>query len=210
MTIDHRPLTIDHSSHPWRRLIRPTFSCTLIFCLSLLFLTGCTRRAQPPVVPETAQNEGLAQESWDVALRISGNGQLRMSVEADYLARYERGDSLYTHLKPVADSGRVHVQFYDDLGRPHARLRAQEAYYFDQDLRFEARGDVQVQTRTGRRLTTEFLQWKEDERKIRTPGFVRLTTPTEQLQGYRLIADEDLETYTISRITGRVQIDEGF
>lgn len=178
--------------------------------LLLGLLAGCTRRAQPPVAPETAQDEGLTQESWDVALHISANGRLRMTVEAGYLARYERGDSLFTHLQPGADTSRVYVRFYDDQGLPHADLTAQEVYYFDQDQRVEARGSVRVHTTSGRQLSTEFLRWNEEERKIRVPGFVRLTTPTEQLQGYRLVADEDLETYTISRITGRVRLQEGF
>ena len=43
---------------------------------------------------------------------------------------------------------------------------------------------------------------------VRTPGFVRIRTPKENVQGYNLVADEDLETYTLARVTGQVTYEE--
>ncbi len=43
---------------------------------------------------------------------------------------------------------------------------------------------------------------------MRTPGFVRLTTAAERLQGYNLEANEDLTNYSLKRITGTVIVEE--
>jgi hypothetical protein len=79
---------------------------------------------------------------------------------------------------------------------------------FEDQRRFEATGNVDVVTPEDKRLESEHLVWYEDNRTLRTPGFVRIETPTERVQGYDLTADEDLETYTLNRMTGQVIVEE--
>ena len=64
--------------------------------------------------------------------------------------------------------------------------------YLDEERQFLAEGRVVVQTTSGKTLRSEELTWDEAARRLRTDGFVRITTPEEQLQGYRLDADENL------------------
>lgn len=80
--------------------------------------------------------------------------------------------------------------------------------YLDEERRFLAEGRVVVQTASGKILRSEELTWDEAASRLRTDGFVRITTPEEQLQGYRLDADEDLDTYTLARITGQVLVED--
>jgi LPS export ABC transporter protein LptC len=149
------------------------------------------------------------QETWDVSLSLSMDGRPRALVRAPYLARYERDDSTFTRFGPAApgDTTRVAVRVYDE-GRPTATVEADRLLYLDRDRRFVAEGRVVVETATGKTLRSEALTWDEADGSLRTDGFVRITTPTERLQGYRLVADEGLETYTLARITGQVTVEE--
>jgi LPS export ABC transporter protein LptC len=173
----------------------------------LLLLTGCARQSDtlPPGVP---MEDVPDQETWDIALSLSMDGQPRALVRAPYLARYERADSTFARFGPTAeDTSRVAVRVYDD-GQPTATVESDRLIYFDEERRFVAEGRVVVQTETGKTLRSESLTWDEAERSLRTDGFVRITTPTERLQGYQLVADEGLETYTLARITGQVEVEE--
>ena len=161
------------------------------------------------------------QESWDVRLGMSEDGRPRAHVVAPYMAKYEREDSSYALLLPAADglasdslgvdSLRVRVTAYlfDEEGDSSATLEADRMVYLDEEGRFEARGDVVVVTREGKRLESEHLLWYEAEREVRTPGFVKITTPTERIQGYELVSDEDLDEYTLARVTGQVTVEDG-
>lgn len=185
---------------------RPSRICLWGIALVVL-LAGCTRESDtiPPGVP---LEDVPDQETWDVALSLSMDGQARALVRAPYLARYERADSTFARFGPTADdTGRVAVQVYDE-GQPTATVESDRLLYFDDERRFVAEGRVIVQTETGKTLRSESLTWDEAERSLRTDGFVRITTPTERLQGYRLVADEGLETYTLARITGQVTVEE--
>ena len=185
--------------------------------LTLLLLTaGCERRAETPTLAEVRAEGGPDQESWGVHFYVTqvpiGSEESRIRVEmlADYMAQYEREDSTYQLLRGHPDSlnRRVIAYLYDGQGDSSATLTADRVLYFDREKRFEAQGNVVVVTREDKRLESEKLIWLEDERKIRTQSFVNIVSPTEHVQGYGLVADEDLKTYQIGRFTAQVTLDE--
>ena len=179
---------------------------------------GCERRAEAPPMAALEAGDEPDQESWDVRFGMSEDGRPRAHIVAPYMARYEREDSSYALLLPRADglegeslgadSVRVVAYLFDEEGDSSATIEANRMTYLDDEGRFEARGDVVVVTREGKRLESEHLVWFEAEREVRTPGFVKITTPTERIQGYELVSDEDLDEYTLARVTGQVTVEE--
>lgn len=187
----------------------------------LVALLGCSRPASLPSAAEAAAAEERPdQESWDVRFSVyespagSEGSRPRLELVAAYMAVYERADSTYTVLRSAPDSAatRVTARLFDPEGAPRAEpsavVYADRIFYYDEDRHFEARGDVVVETSEGKRLESEVLFWYESERKVRTPGFTRLTTPNENIQGYGFVADENLEFYSLARVTGKGTIEE--
>jgi LPS export ABC transporter protein LptC len=126
------------------------------------------------------------------------------------MAKYAQGDTTYVVLQSHADTTRTPVtaSLFDETGAATSTVHARRLIYHDQSRRFEARGGVVVETHDGKRLESEVLFWNEADRQVRTPGFTRITTPTEQIQGYGLVADENLDTYSLARITGQVTVED--
>ena len=109
---------------------------------------------------------------------------------------------------PDSLNGRVTAYLFDTEGDSSATLTADRVLYFDREKRFEAEGRVVVITIEDKRLESERLVWLEDERKVRTESFVSIVSPTEQVQGYGLVADEDLKNYQIGRFSAQMTVDE--
>ncbi|MEM6782738.1 MAG: LPS export ABC transporter periplasmic protein LptC [Bacteroidota bacterium] len=180
----------------------------------VLLLGGCHREAA--TVPADLDLEARPdQESWDATLLVTRDALPRARLAAPYLARYDQADSTYALFQPLpaderppGDTVRVAVQLYDDDGAPSAFMTADQLRYYDRWQQFEAQGDVRVVTADEKRLFSEHLSWDEQSRRVTTDGFVRIVTPTEQIQGYRLNADESLDTYTIAQVTGLVEVEE--
>jgi LPS export ABC transporter protein LptC len=103
---------------------------------------------------------------------------------------------------------RVYAYIFDENGDSSAVITADRMMYFDAEGRFEAFGDVVVETKDDKRLSSEHLTWDQTDRKIRTRRFVRIVTPTEDVQGRGLVADEDLDTYQLGRFTAQVEMEE--
>ena len=176
-----------------------------------LFLSGCEigETATPPL-SEILAEDRPDQESWNTVFNVMDGDLPRVHIIAGYMAKYDQADSSYMHLLRDPDSLDVQViaHLFDENGDSSAVLFTNELYYFEEDRRFEAQGNVRVETHDDRLLETEQLEWLETERKVRTDGFVRITTPTENIQGYELDADEDLQNYELSRVSGEVDINE--
>lgn len=186
--------------------------------LTYLAITGCVagchrEAATPPSMDDVRSEVAPKLESWDVRYVVTETGpdavssRPRMDIEANYMASYETEDSTYTVM--LGDSlERVLVHFYDEVGDTSAALRADRIILFEEEDRFEAWGNVVAETPDDRHLESEHLVWMETSREVRTPGFVRITTPQETVQGYDLVADEDLETYVLRRVTGQVLVED--
>jgi len=97
---------------------------------------------------------------------------------------------------------------FDAAGDSSATIIADSVVFFSQEGRFEAYGNVRVRTDDNRRLESEHLTWNQIDRTIRTRRFVHITTPTEDVRGNGLVADEDLETYQIGRFQAEVEIED--
>jgi hypothetical protein len=141
------------------------------------------------------------------------------------MEQYDRGDSTFALLAGLPDSvrvgspdstrppsdrtsQRVTAWLFDAEGDSSAVLTADSLIYYDRQGQFDAFGDVLVVTQDRKRLRSSFLTWDEADRKIRTDRFVRITTPSERVEGYGLVADENLDTYQIGRFTAQVALDD--
>jgi len=100
----------------------------------------------------------------------------------------------------------VHLVFYDQLMNEDSRLTSNYAIDYENEKRMEARHDVVVINRKGEKLNTERLIWDENEKKIHTPDFVKITTAEEIIYGDGLEANEDFTKYQITNIKGTIQI----
>jgi LPS export ABC transporter protein LptC len=179
---------------------------SLVLAVTLAF--SCHREsAPPPTLSDVLAGRDAARESWDIRFSVSENGLPRVVFEAPYLARYEREDSVFTILRSDSIARPVVAYVFAD-GDSSATITAREMTLFSDHQLYEARGQVVVLAQGNRRLESEHLVWNENEGMIRTPGFARITTPSERIQGYQLVADENLETYSLARVTGQVTLEE--
>ncbi len=174
-------------------------------------VTGCyDPDAAVPSLEDVRAEQMPDQESWLIRFDVLDGEQPRVQIYAGHSAKYETSDSTYTVLTALPDDEGQFVKafMFDEQGDSSATITARELVYHEVDRRFEAKGEVVVLTRDDKRLETEYLVWLEVDRRLYTSGFVRITSPVENIQGYDLKADESLENYEIARVTGQVVVDD--
>jgi LPS export ABC transporter protein LptC len=66
----------------------------------------------------------------------------------------------------------------------------------------EATGNVVVTSDSGVVVVTNKLFWDNARQKIFSDAFVKITSPTEQLQGQGFESDQNLKNYRIFKATG--------
>ncbi|HCQ29628.1 MAG TPA: LPS export ABC transporter periplasmic protein LptC, partial [Flavobacteriales bacterium] len=74
---------------------------------------------------------------------------------------------------------------------------------------FDARGNVVVKNlEKNQQLNTEHLIWNQEQGKILSDEFVKITTDEQIIMGEGLEADESFETYQINKITGTITLQD--
>ncbi len=177
----------------------------------LLSAASCFDREGRPVgvSPPPTVAPGPDQVSFGVDLYESSDGKVRYRIRAAYMAKYETADSSFVLLsRKTPDDSVVIAELYDPVTGASSTIEADEMRFFEADHRFEARGNVVVTTSTGRVLSTEFLIWSENTRRVLAPGFVRIVSPNEDMQGYGFDADENLDSFSLQRVTGQRYIED--
>jgi LPS export ABC transporter protein LptC len=101
----------------------------------------------------------------------------------------------------------LNVAFYEGR-RNTSNLKADYGENHEQNKELVVSGNVSFKNDKGEHLKTEKLVWYEKTAKITAEGWVSITTPNEIITGYGLEADEDFSNYTISSISGIVNIEE--
>lgn len=193
---------------------RSTWALVLVCAVVSVLVTvgvGCERRSRPgdtSTSPDSVRRNGPSQITWDARFVMNEEGQRRAIIRADRMAQYQTDDSTYSVWSMPRDTGRVRSFVFDEKGDSSATIVADSVVFFNRDGRYEAYGDVVVQTKDGRRLESEHLTWHQFDRTIRTRRFVHITTPTENVRGNGLVAAEDLKTYQIGQFTAEVDVEE--
>ncbi len=176
----------------------------------VLALSACERRAVPVSMETVRGEDSPRQETWNAHLVLSAAGVPRLEIRSAYQASYERGDSAFVLMSGTEDpdSKRVIAVVYGEEGDTTAVVRADRLYWYAEDQRMEAVGNVIVDAENGRRLESEYLEWDDATRTVSTPGFARIHSDDFDGEGYGLLADEGLEEVQLSNVSGVLEVDE--
>jgi LPS export ABC transporter protein LptC len=181
-----------------------------VLLVSLLLVTGCKHRSRSGdgrELPDSLRGIGPSQVTQDARFVLNEDGRRRAIIQASQMQQHRADDSTYSVWRSLEDSMRVRSYIFED-GDSSATITADSVVFFNKEGRFEAYGDVVVVTQENRQLESEHLTWLQSDRTIRTRRFVHITTPSEDVRGNGLVADEDLETYQIGEFTAEVEVEE--
>lgn len=100
----------------------------------------------------------------------------------------------------------LELVFYNAQGQQSSVLTARRGTMIPSEKRMEVNEDVVFINAKGERLETEQLTWDQDSGRVHTDRAVRIQRGGDIIHGQGLVASEDLSRYTITRITGILDV----
>ncbi len=174
-------------------------ACLIAGALLLLMMhNGCEEKIKPSVAPSGLGQDVPSQESWNAKITFTDSGRVTAVLHAGHIAMFSE------RRVTVLDSNIV-VDFYDDHGNHSSVLTARRGVVNDISHDFEAHENVVVVSDSGSTLRTEDLYWSNHDRKVHTPAYVDITSPTERIEGQGFESDQGLKHYTIYRVSARAK-----
>lgn len=169
-----------------------------ILC-SCLFILGCENDERE--INALTDKAVMIEKAKNIDVLFSQYGQLRARMKAPLMLRYQE-DTVRVEFPES-----LHVDFYDTTRRVESWLDARYGRYYENYNRVLLKDSVRVINVKGDTLSTPELWWDQNTRKFYTDSTVRITTKDKRISGGKgLVADQDLNAYTIRQPSGTVLV----
>lgn len=165
----------------------------------MLLLVACENKTDD--VKKFADPDNIYIEiSKDIRLLHSELGQTSAIITAPLLYHYTKNEN-----KMTFPDG-LHIELYE-----HETLTAIiNAGYGEKDEStklVKASKGVKIINYKKEKMESEDLVWNESLSQVSIEGKVKISTPTDIIQGYGLISDDNFRNYKMSKITGIVNVE---
>jgi len=180
---------------------KQTFSKTIIVISATALLCLIVASCTPTETAQPVEYHGPLSETENVEMYYAEKDLIKVKVIAQKVFEYENGDREFPE--------GLYLEFFDETGTITSTLRANSAYYFNDEDKWRGRGKVEIiNIQKKEQLNTEELFWKQDTKRIFTEKFVTIKLENEVIFGTGLEAAQDLSDYTIKNPEGEFEVIE--
>jgi LPS export ABC transporter protein LptC len=173
------------------------------FLINLLLLSSCQNDAKE-IVAVSAPKLLPTQQGKGITMIYTDSARLKMILKAPKMQTY---DNDVPEPFTVLSEG-VMIDFFNQNQKPETTLRANYGVHYPNKKRMEVKYNVVVVNKDGERLNTEHLIWDENQKKIMSDAFVKITTGKEVIMGKGLESNQDFTQYQIKEVTGTIRLED--
>jgi len=160
----------------------------------MFVLMGCSKEKVKPNISESLKVEEMPlQESWNSTIILSDSGETKAIMWVGHVKMFKEETLIDSNLR---------VDFYNDFQKKTTTLTSLRGRLDEATRNLYAIDDVvATNDSAGIVLKTEELMWRNADEKIVSDKFVRITSPTELIEGFGFESDRNLKNYVIYRVT---------
>lgn len=115
-------------------------------------------------------DSSYTMKATQIVTMVSDSGITRYKVVTATWLMFDEAEEPYWFFPE-----KVHLEKYDSLFRVEASVDADTAYYYKLKELWKLSGNVRVKNFEGEQFETELLFWDEQEKKIHSDRFIRIT-----------------------------------
>lgn len=167
--------------------------CIVFSLIALNSFSGCSEDKIKPPVLHLNEAQMPTQESRNDKMLFTEAGKLRAVLYARHIKMFDQ------KRETLLDT--IRIEFFNDNEQRTSVLTANKGKVDNATSNMYAMENVIAVNDSGTTLKTEELMWRNKDRKIVSEKFVTITSPTEKIQGYGVVADQNLSNYTIYKPT---------
>ena len=176
-----------------------------ILPILIISLSSCVDQTDRDKVAKLVQMTDTmpAIITYNLKVKYSERGNIKIIVSGPEAYNYEQKKCI------VFPKG-INVDFYDNNMNIKTTLTADYGISYDDGRRMEAKNNVILINHIKNEvLNTDHLIWNQNDRKIFSDQFVKITTPTNIIRGDEgFISDETFDNWRIIKPSGNFKINE--
>ncbi|MDR2041775.1 MAG: LPS export ABC transporter periplasmic protein LptC [Tannerella sp.] len=165
--------------------------------IAMFFLTGfvsCEREKKELVDIVFDREHTYTMRSTDISTLISDSGVTRYKMVTKEWLFFEEASEPYWYFPE-----KVHVEKFDTLFRAESSIDADTAYFFTKKKLWKLVGNVEIENQQGERFETSLMYWDQNEEKIYSDQYIRITKGEFINTGIGFESNQQLTKYRIFR-----------
>jgi LPS export ABC transporter protein LptC len=159
-----------------------------------VWAAACTDIQPPPITTEPTLADSADQVMFNVRFGLIRDGIRRGELFADTAFVFDQNARM--ELRGVRSN------FYTEGGSLQGTLISREGTYNSRDGLLEARGNADVTTADGRKLTSPELRYLINQNQVSSDSSFVLTEPGRRVEGIGFSSDPSLRNVVIRKTTG--------
>lgn len=173
----------------------------LVSGAAILFF-GCEKNNIEKIKAFSAPENLATQEATNFQTLFTDSGEVRFSLEAPKLLRYENDG------KPFVEFPKgIELVKYDANQNIISSITANYAKQYPNEDKWEAKNNVVATNLEGDTLKTEHLIWEEKNEKFYTEEFVKIIRPDQIITGIGFESDQSMENWRIKNPKGTIYVE---
>jgi LPS export ABC transporter protein LptC len=173
-------------------------SIAIIFMvMSVLFLFSCGGKKIKMSEAITERDFLPAMQTVGVTSLVSDSGITRYRIETEEWLIYDKKKPPYW----AFEKG-VYLEKFDSLFNIDASVKADTAYYYNEQKLWKLMGHVHVQNLKGEQFDTELLYWNQTTEKIYSEKSIQIEQTDKIIVGQGFTSNQQMTVYTINNIEG--------
>ncbi|MDR1455851.1 MAG: LPS export ABC transporter periplasmic protein LptC [Tannerella sp.] len=165
----------------------------------LICFASCEQKKKDMVDIVFDREQTYTMRSTDVSMLISDSGVTRYRIETKEWLVFEEASEPYQYFPE-----KVHVEKFDTLFQPEARIDADTAYFFTKKKLWKLVGNVEVENLQGERFETSLMYWDQNAEKIYSDQYIRITKGAFVNTGIGFESNQQLTRYRIFRPSAEI------
>ena len=184
---------------PTRHTLRRAAALLVGGCAALL--VSCDSKTS--VANDDGVRNMMTQQSEDLTVILSRNGNLTYRFTTPLLERYEYALEPYTEFRKG-----IHIETYNDsTHQVESSLTANYAILLEKQQLWEAKGNVRGHNAGGNQLETEQLFWNQKSKLVYSNVDSKITQNTDVVYGDGFESDERFEEFVVRNPKGKVTVE---
>lgn len=175
----------------------------MVLLATLLLACSPTPKKVQPSGVAASRNELPVLTTDSVTTLISDSGITRYRIEAPQWTVYDKTEHPYQEFKDG-----IYLEQFDEALKVQASLKADYAYYHEDDQIWTLRGNVHALNRKGEQFDTPELNWNQQTHRVYSDSSIIITREKSTIEGVGFDSNEEMSQYTILNPTGVFPINE--
>ena len=162
-------------------------------------LASCENDIEKIKLVGSGKNEPV-ERAVNIKILYSDSAKVKVELTAPVMDHYI-GEKAYLEMP-----NGLKAIFYTDRLEVKSKLTADYGIRYENEQKMVVRKNVVVINEKGNQLNTEHLVWDEQQEKLLSNEFVKITTADEIMYGTGFEANQDFSKYRIFNIKGTISL----